>query len=87
MQEFIIAYDIKDKKRIAKLSRLLEKVGVRIEYSLFFVKASKDEMIEIAMKINEIINTQADDVRIYKIKEYGIALGRADLLDLICIIR
>jgi len=87
MQEFIVAYDIKNKKRIAKLSRLLEKVGVRIEYSLFFIKASKDEMIEIAMKINEIIDTQADDVRIYKIKEYGIALGKADLLDLIFIIR
>ncbi len=85
--EFLIAYDIGDTKRIAKIGRFLSKIGIRIEYSIFYVKASKDEMTEIAMKINEIIDTDADDVRIYEIKDYGIALGTADLLDEIFIIK
>ena len=87
MHEFIIAYDITDEKRLKKIAKLLEKIGVRIEYSLFFVKANKDEIIEIALKISEIIDREIDDVRIYEIEDYGIALGKADLLDEIFIIR
>jgi len=81
MSEFLIAYDIADNKRVAKLGRFLSKVGVRVEYSIFYVKAAKDEMTEIAMKITNIIDTEMDDVRIYEIEDYGIALGNADLLD------
>ena len=81
MSEFLIAYDIADNKRVAKLGRFLSKFGVRIEYSIFYVKAAKDEMTEIAMKISDIIDTEMDDVRIYEIEDYGIALGNADLLD------
>ena len=39
------------------------------------------------MKINDIIDSEVDDVRIYEIEDYGIALGKADLLDEIFIIR
>jgi len=66
-------------KRVAKLRRFLSKVGVRVEYSIFYVKAVKDEMTEIAMKISDIIDNEMDDVRIYEIEDYGIALGNADL--------
>ena len=81
MSEFLIAYDIADNKRVAKLGRFLSKIGVRVEYSIFYVKATKDEMTEIAIKINDIIDAGMDDVRIYEIEDYGIALGKADLLD------
>ncbi len=85
--EFLIAYDIADTKRLAKLGRFLSKIGVRIEYSVFYVKASKEEMVEIAMKINDIIEPKMDDVRIYEIEDYGIALGTAEPLDEIFIIK
>ena len=87
MYEFIVAYDISDAKRLRRVAKILEKIGVRIEYSLFFVRASKEEMIEIAMEIAEVINKEVDDVRIYEIEEYGVAIGNATLLDEICIIR
>ena len=85
--EFLIAYDVADTKRVAKLGRFLSKTGVRIEYSVFYVKATKDEMVEIAMKINDIIKPEMDDVRIYEIEDYGIALGMAGLLDELFIIK
>ena len=85
--EFLVAYDIADTKRVAKIGRFLSKIGVRIEYSIFYVSASKEEMTEIAMKINDIIEPNEDDVRIYEIEDYGIALGKADLLDELFIIR
>jgi len=87
MSEFLIAYDIADTRRVAKVGRYLSKIGVRVEYSIFYVKASKDEMVEIAMKINDIIDSEMDDVRIYEIEDYGIALGKADLLDELFIIK
>ena len=87
MREFIVAYDISEPRRLRKVARILEKCGVRIEYSLFFVKATKEEMTELAMKIAEIIDANEDDVRIYEVEDYGVALGRADLLDEIYIIR
>ncbi len=86
-QIFLIGYDIIDNKRRVKLGRFLAKKGIRIEYLIFYVKAYKDEMVEIAMKINDIIDTEMDDVRIYEIENYGIALGRVDLLDEMFIIK
>ena len=85
--EFIVAYDITDPKRLKKVAKILEKVGVRIEYSLFFVKTTKEEMTETAINISNIIDHETDDIRIYTVEEYGIAIGKADPLDEIFIIR
>ena len=35
----------------------------------------------------DIIDTEMDDVRIYEIEDYGIALGTADLLEEMFIIK
>ena len=87
MADFLVAYDIKDNKRLAKFARKMEKIGIRIEYSLFFVPdISKSKMIEITIKLNELLEDE-DDVRIYKVVDYGIALGAADTLEDIFILR
>jgi CRISPR-associated protein Cas2 len=87
MADFLVAYDIKDNKRLAKFARRMEKIGIRIEYSLFFVpNISENEMVEIVFKLNELLEDE-DDVRIYKVKDYGIALGAADTLEDIFILR
>ncbi|GAB6044536.1 hypothetical protein JCM11957_01340 [Caminibacter profundus] len=87
MSEFLVSYDIKNQKRVAKFGRFLSKFGVRIEYSVFYVQMNKDEMSELAIKMVEYIEVEEDDVRIYEIVDYGIALGRADLLDEMFLIR
>jgi CRISPR-associated protein Cas2 len=87
MSEFLIAYDIKNQKRVAKFGRFMSKNCIRIEYSVFYTKMSKEKMSEFAIKILDYIDTNEDDVRIYEIIDYGIALGKADLLDEIYIIR
>jgi len=87
MADFLVAYDIKDNKRLAKFARRMERVGVRIEYSIFFVPSiTKEEMSEIAIELNKLLEDE-DDVRIYKVTDYGIALGAADPLDDILILR
>ncbi|WP_456479568.1 CRISPR-associated endonuclease Cas2 [Nautilia sp.] len=85
--EFLIAYDIKNQKRLVKVAKRLEKIGVRIEYSIFYVKMQKSEMIEFAICLSDIIDSEEDDIRIYEIIDYGVALGNAALLDEIFLVK
>ena len=50
MQEsktYVVSYDVADDNRPTKLARLLESKGRRVQYSVFEVVASVDEMKEI----------------------------------------
>ncbi len=86
--DYLICYDISDQKRLKKVAKFLEKELVRVQYSIFIAKNFKKEQIyEIADKLNEIIDPKEDDVRIYKIKNSGISMGIAFDLDEIFIIR
>ena len=76
--DYIICYDIANNKRLAKLARFLEKKAIRIQFSIFFLPdCNKDKIYDISQQIVDIINSKEDDVRIYKIKNYGINLGEA----------
>ena len=78
MKDYIISYDIADKKRLAKLARTLEKVAMRIQNSVFLYSSVKEyELLGIIEVINTIIDEDADDVRIYTVLGAGIALGQA----------
>lgn len=81
-QDYLICYDISDEKRLAKVARYLEKVALRIQYSIYVLfEPSKKELLEIEENIKKLIDTQADDVRIYTIKNSGYHLGIATNLD------
>jgi CRISPR-associated protein Cas2 len=67
LNDYIVSYDICDRKRLAKLAKLLEKIAIRIQKSIFLLKASKNELLGLINSIKDIINEEQDDVRIYKI--------------------
>ena len=76
--DFLISYDITDKKRLSKIARVLEKEAIRIQYSLFFYKnANKIELNSLLEKILKIYNEEEDDIRVYRIKKYGLHFGAA----------
>jgi len=86
--DYIISYDIKDKKRLAKVARYLEKETFRIQYSIFLAKNfTKNKIYNIADNLIELIDPNEDDIRIYKIKNYGIYLGKAYNLKEVFIIK
>jgi len=85
LHNYIIAYDICDKKRLASLATCLEKECVRIQYSIFYAQAYSDAKIErLKQKMVTIIDVKKDDVRVYTLAKDGhIAIAQAyNIIDL-----
>ncbi len=82
MGRYIIAYDIADVKRLARLARRLEKVSIRIQHSIFYAHSfTQQELYATIDTINDCIDSNEDDVRIYTVMEAGVSLGQAIDLD------
>ena len=81
--DYLICYDISDKKRLRKLAKELGEAAMRIQHSVFYMpSASQEDLFAIMDIIDEIIDPLDDDVRIYTVLGVGIRLGQAiDLSD------
>jgi CRISPR-associated protein Cas2 len=77
-KDFLICYDIADKRRLSKIAKLVEANALRIQRSVYFYEgASKKELTSLIDKVVNILDEKADDLRIYTIKNKGIHLGEA----------
>lgn len=78
---WLIAYDIANPDRLARVHRCLKKRAVPVQYSVFVTRASAREVELIKGAISELIDERVDDVRIYLIPDYveAIVLGRKPL--------
>lgn len=65
---FLICYDISDSKRLSKVAKSLEKESIRIQKSIFYyMGGTKEDIQNIVKKLESLINSAEDDVRIYKL--------------------
>jgi len=64
---FLITYDITDNKRREKLSKFLEEIGVRLQYSVFECRINPKHLKNIKSEITKKINIAKDSVLIYQI--------------------
>ena len=77
-KDYLICYDICSPKRLQKIGREMDKLAIRIQYSIFLAPSVSNEMLlDILNIIENIIDEEEDDVRIYTIVESGIRLGKA----------
>lgn len=68
-RRWLIAYDIRDPRRLARVHRALTKAAVPVQYSLFAAAGSPRAMRELAAALEEKIDTRVDDVRFYPVPE------------------
>jgi len=68
-QRWLVAYDIKDAKRLAKIGRYINKEAVRLQYSIYLVAGTRRKMDEIMEQLEKLMNPKEDDVRIYPLGE------------------
>jgi len=77
-QDFLICYDIADEKRVGKIGKLVEKNALRIQRSVYFYEQiTKGELTVLLDQLLLLLDEEVDDLRIYTIKNKGIAFGEA----------
>jgi CRISPR-associated protein Cas2 len=62
---YIIAYDIPDDKRRAKVHKVLCGYGMWTQYSLFECWLNRRQILELRVKLGRHLNEQRDSVRFY----------------------
>lgn len=66
----LVTYDVdftqpKGAKRLRKVARLCERYGVRVQNSVFEMLVDPAQLVQIKASLAEIIDSEADSVRIY----------------------
>lgn len=63
----LVAYDICDPKRLARVAHVCEDYGVRVQYSIFECRLDDDEFNSFWLKLLEKIDDSEDRLVAYKI--------------------
>jgi CRISPR-associated protein Cas2 len=62
---YLVAYDIRAPRRLARVHRALSKVGYRLQYSVFAVDLDDRGLEQLAARLRRLISEKEDDVRFY----------------------
>ena len=63
----LVAYDISDPKRLARVARVCEDYGTRVQYSMFECRLEETEFEDFWLKLLEEIDEDEDRLVAYKI--------------------
>jgi CRISPR-associated protein Cas2 len=68
-RRWLIAYDIRDTKRLQLVWRYLRHEGIRLQYSVYLLAGTPQHVNSIVEHLRGIIDERKDDVRIYPLTE------------------
>lgn len=90
MLTYLVCYDIRDDRRRARLARLMEGYGERVQYSVFEVHLRQTQALEaLKEQMQQILEPDDSNVRFYRLTADGLVdsmslagehLGRRDLV-------
>lgn len=72
MSSWLLAYDIKDPGRLARVHRRMICCATPVEYSVFLLIGSKKDLQTCIDSILEVIDRSEDDVRCYFLPLHGL---------------
>lgn len=77
---FIVAYDIKNKRRLQRLQRLISNELWQLQYSVYYGRMTCQAMDNLIVNIQKIIHKHDDDVRVYEVEpiENAFVIGKRD---------
>lgn len=75
---YLIAYDITEPGRLARIARYLTRCAVRVQYSVFAAEFDRATLARVTTDLADLIDPLSDDVRIYPLPRTGqvALLGR-----------
>jgi len=62
---YLLAYDIANPKRLAKVAKAMEAVAERVQDSVFEAWLNAVEVEKILKKVSKIMNEEEDSLRVY----------------------
>lgn len=68
-QRWLLAYDIREPKRLQRVWRYLQKEGLRQQYSVYLLKVDRQALQRVIEQLLSLIDEHCDDVRIYPLSE------------------
>lgn len=81
-QRWLMAYDIRDPKRLQRVGRYMNKEGLRLQFSVYVLKGSREQVEQVMEQLRQLIDEKFDDVRIYPLTEktriWGLGTQFAD---------
>lgn len=63
-RSYLIAYDVSDDRRRDHVAKFLGSYGDRIQYSVFWVRASPAKVLRLQARLGSLINQREDSVLI-----------------------
>jgi len=78
--KYLICYDIRDEKRLAKVYKYMRGIGLHLQFSVFYAILDWGELLKVKSDLDQIINDCEDDIRIYPLPSEPkvIVLGKGD---------
>lgn len=63
--KYLICYDICDHKRLTRVAKQLEKMGIRVQYSFFNVEMDSEMLDSLIKGLMTLINPEEDKIYVY----------------------
>lgn len=70
-QWYLLAYDIRNPKRLNRVHYFVKKKGVGLQRSVYLLRANKQGVDEVASGIKQRVKDNEDDVRLYPVQQPG----------------
>jgi len=67
--KYLLCYDVKNAARLRKVAKIMEGNGYRVQKSVFEAFLTADELETLTVRLNDVLDMEADTVRIYRICE------------------
>jgi CRISPR-associated protein Cas2 len=77
---YIVCYDIRDPRRLARVYKLLKGRGLHIQYSVFHCRLTWPNLMDLKVRLTGLIDERVDDIRIYPLpsEEKVVIMGCGD---------
>ncbi|KAA5598208.1 CRISPR-associated endonuclease Cas2 [Blastochloris sulfoviridis] len=66
---YVVAYDIRSPRRLARVAKVLSEIGFRLQYSVFAADLTEPARGQLIARLRKLIDPAEDDVRIYLVPE------------------
>ncbi|WP_025324155.1 CRISPR-associated endonuclease Cas2 [Deferrisoma camini] len=79
---YLTSYDIRDPRRLQKVHRFCKERGLALQYSVFVMEGTDADRGSLAAGLEELIDPDEDDVRIYTLPQgvEVVPMGKASPL-------